>query len=228
VTWTEVGRDTFAIGADIHVGLAVSSHVAGTTAAATFDRVAIAQPTPLPAGWAARDIGSVGIAGSARESGGTFTISGAGADVWNTADALHYAYTPMSGDGSIVTRVDSVEYVAAWTKVGVMIRESLDPGSAQAFMLISAGKGVAFQRRVSANGISTSTRGELLMAPQWVRLVRNGATISAWTSPDGVMWTFVGQDTFAMPANVYVGLAVSSHDATRAATATFSRVVRTP
>jgi regulation of enolase protein 1 (concanavalin A-like superfamily) len=226
VTWTEVGRDTFAIGAEVHVGLAVSSHVAGVTATATFDRVSITQPAPLPAGWAASDIGSVGIAGSARESAGTFTVTGAGADVWNTADAFHYTYTPMSGDGSITARVDSVEYIAAWTKVGVMIRESLDPGSPHAFMLVSAGKGFAFQRRTSAGNISVHTSGGPGVAPQWVKLVRAGAAISAWLSPDGVNWTLVGQDTFAMGPNVYVGLAVSSHDATRAATGTFSNVSR--
>jgi regulation of enolase protein 1 (concanavalin A-like superfamily) len=226
VTWTEVGRDTFAIGADIHVGLAVSSHVAGVTATATFDRISVTQNAPLPAGWAASDIGSVGVAGSARASGGTFTISGAGADVWNTADAFHYAYTPLSGDGSITARVDFVEDVAAWTKVGVMIRESLDPGSPHAFMLVSAGRGLAFQRRTSAGSISVHTSGGPGVAPRWVRLVREGAAISAWSSPDGVTWTLVGQDTFAMGPNVYIGLAVSSHDTARAAAGTFSNVSR--
>jgi regulation of enolase protein 1 (concanavalin A-like superfamily) len=227
-TWTEIGRDTFSMGAGVYVGLAVSSHDATRTATATFDHVSAAQIAPLPQGWTASDVGSVGVAGSAQESAGTFTVSGAGADVWSTADAFHYAYTPLSGDGSIVARVDSVENVAAWTKAGVMIRASLDPGSPQAFMLISAGKGLAFQRRVAAGGLSTSTPGDAPTAPQWVKLVRDGQTISAWASADGVAWMFVGQDTFSMAANAYVGLAVSSHDATRLARATFTNVTRTP
>ncbi|MEO6235652.1 MAG: S8 family serine peptidase [Vicinamibacterales bacterium] len=226
-SWTEVGRDTFAMGA-AYVGLAVSSHDTTRTARATFDRVSTAQPAALPAGWTASDIGNVGVAGSAQSAGGTFTVSGGGADVWGNADAFHYAYTTLSGNGSIVARVDSAQNVAAWTKAGVMIRASLDPGSPHAFMLVSAGKGLAFQRRTALGGLSTSTAGEPAAAPRWVKLVRDGQTISAWTSADGVAWTFIDQDTFTMAANVYVGLAVSSHDTTRAATSTFSNVARTP
>jgi regulation of enolase protein 1 (concanavalin A-like superfamily) len=227
-TWTEIGRDTFSMGAGVYVGLAVSSHDATRTATATFDHVSAARIAPLPQGWTASDVGSVGVAGSAQESAGTFTVSGAGADVWGTADAFHYAYTSLGGNGSIVARVNSVEHVAPWTKAGVMIRASLDPGSPQAFMLVSAGKGLAFQRRAAAGGVSTSTPGDALTAPQWVKLVREGQTISAWASADGVVWTFVGQDTFSMAATVYVGLSVSSHDATRLAMATFTNVTRTP
>ena len=91
-------------------------------------------------------------------------------------------------------------------------------------MLVSAGKGTAFQRRVSSGGLSTSTAGTFTTAPFWVKLQRRGNTISAFTSVDGVNWTLVASDTFSMGATVHVGLAVSSHDATRAATATFDNV----
>ena len=63
---------------------------------------------------------------------------GAGADVWGTADAFHYAYRALDGDGSIVARVTSIEAVHAWTKAGVMIRNSLSPSAAQAFMLVAS------------------------------------------------------------------------------------------
>ena len=105
-----------------------------------------------------------------------------------------------------------------------MIRERLTADSPHAFMLVSAGKGLAFQRRVASGGISTSTSGGAGTAPAWVKLERRGNVISAYRSADGVTWTFVGSDTFSMGANVYVGLAVSSHDATRTATATFGSI----
>ena len=75
--------------------------------------------------------------------------TGAGADVWGTADAFHYAYRTLDGDGTIVARVASIQNVHAWTKAGVMIGNSLSPSAAQAFMLVasSAAKGVPFQRR---------------------------------------------------------------------------------
>jgi hypothetical protein len=57
-----------------------------------------------------------------------------------------------------------------------------------------------------------------------VKLERRANVITAYVSPNGSTWTPVGSDTFTMSANVYVGLAVSSHDATRAATAVFDQV----
>jgi hypothetical protein len=176
----------------------------------------------LPSGWSSADIGAVGAAGNASYSGGTFTEAGAGADIWNTADAFRFVYTTLSGDGSIVAEVASEQYVASWTKAGVMMRETLDPSSRHALMLVSPGKGLAFQRRVDTAGVSTSTPGGAGAAPYFVKLTRAGNTIAASVSADGSNWTLVGSDTIAMASTIYVGLAVSSHVAGTLATATFA------
>jgi regulation of enolase protein 1 (concanavalin A-like superfamily) len=179
-----------------------------------------ARAQSLPGGWSTADIGAVGATGSASGSGGSFTVTGAGADIWGTADAFRFVYTTLSGDGSVVANVTSVQYVAAWTKAGVMMRETLAPGSRHGFMLVSAGKGLAFQRRVNTNDISTNT-SIAGTAPHFVRLTRAGNTITAATSIDGSTWATVGSDTIAMASTIYVGLAVSSHVAGTLATATF-------
>jgi regulation of enolase protein 1 (concanavalin A-like superfamily) len=229
-SWTLVGSDTFAMPADVQVGLGVSSHDATRLATATFDNVtvrAVAAPPPpggLPDPWKAQDVGAVGLAGTASAASGTFTVKGAGADVWGTADAFQYVWQPISGDVDVVARVASVENVQAWVKAGVMIRERLTADSPHAFMLVSAARGLAFQRRVAAAGISANTAGTLAAAPAWVKLERRAGTISAFQSGDGVNWTLVGRDTFTMAASAYVGVAVSSHDTTRLATATFDNV----
>jgi hypothetical protein len=176
----------------------------------------------LPSGWATRDIGAVGATGSAGGSSGSFTVAGAGADIWDTADAFRFAYTTLSGDGSIVTQVTSLDFVANWTKAGVMMRATLSADSAQAMMLVSANKGLAFQRRVSAGGLSTHTAGAFVTAPYYVRLTRSGNTFTAYSSPNGSTWTLVGSDTIAMPSTIYVGLAVSSHVAGVTATGRFA------
>ena len=88
-------------------------------------------------------------------------------------------------------------------------------------MLVSPGKGNAFQRRVATNGVSTHTAGALATAPYWVRLTRVGDAITASQSPNGTTWTVVGTDTIAFAPTVLIGLAVSSHSTTAAATATF-------
>ena len=60
-------------------------------------------------------------------------MKGSGADIWGTADEFHYAYRAFNGAASgkihLTTHVDSVQNVNAWTKAGLMVRASLDPGS---------------------------------------------------------------------------------------------------
>ena len=79
-------------------------------------------PSRLPAPWTSADVGAVGKTGSASASAGTFTVAGAGADIWGASDAFRFAYIQLPGDGTIVARVATVQNVAAWTKAGVMIR----------------------------------------------------------------------------------------------------------
>src|SRR5439155_1591757 len=138
-------------------------------------------------------------------------------------------YQPLNGKGSIVARVATVQNTANWAKAGVMIRNTLDPGSAQAFMLVSLAKGVAFQRRTLDGGTSVTTPGTMSTAPRWVKLTRTGSTIAAFESADGVTWTQVASDSFSsMGTTVFVGLAVSSHVSGVNCTATFDNVTLTP
>jgi hypothetical protein len=178
----------------------------------------------LPAPWSSQDLGAIGVAGSATISGTTFTMRASGADVWGTTDAMHYAWQQASGDFDIVARVTSVEWVHQWVKAGVMVRGALTANAAQGFMLVSPGKGLAFQRRVATGGESTNTSGGAGVAPAWVKLERRGNTLTAYRSADGLAWTLVGSDTFTFGPTVYVGLGLTSHDNTRLATATFDNV----
>jgi predicted amidohydrolase/regulation of enolase protein 1 (concanavalin A-like superfamily) len=220
--WTLVGSATYTMSASVYVGLAVSSHTTSQLATVTFGDVTVRSAQP-PA-WQAQDVGAVGVPGDTSAANGTFTVRGSGADVWGAADAFHFVWRRLSGDGDVIARVTEVESVAAWVKAGVMVRERLTPDSPHAFMLVSAGKGIAFQRRIATGGLSTGTSGGAGLAPRWVKLERRGNVISAHHSVDGVAWTSVGSDAFAMGPDVYVGLAVSSHDNTRLATARFDSV----
>jgi hypothetical protein len=178
----------------------------------------------LPTGWAAKDIGAVGLPGNSYESVGVFTVTGDGADIWGSVDAFQFAYMTLAGDGYIVARVAAVEHVADWTKAGVMMRETLSAGSRHAFMVVPAARGLIFQRRLSTNGTSTSVSGGAGPAPAYVKLTRSGNTFTGYRSADGVSWTIVGSDVVSMASTIYVGLAVTSHSYGVAATATFDSV----
>ena len=183
---------------------------------------AAAQTLPPP--WANADVGSPRVPGSASVSGGTFTVSGTGSDIGKTSDQFHFVYQALDGDLEIVARVGSVQQIHQASKAGVMIRAALTPGSSHAFMTGTAARGWAFQRRLVSGGSSLETPGSFSNPPGWVRLVRSGDTFSAYESIDGVNWALVGTETIQMPSTVYVGLAVTSHNARRAASATFTNV----
>ncbi|HET6957981.1 MAG TPA: hypothetical protein VFI56_15405, partial [Vicinamibacterales bacterium] len=62
---------------------------------------------------------------------------------------------------------------------------------------------------------------------RWVRLVRSGNTLTGYQSADGNTWTQISSATVPLPTHVYVGLAVTSHLASRSTTASFSNVTVT-
>ena len=240
-SWMLVGSETIAMPATAYVGLAVVSKDPNRTALATFASVSVGAsssteppppppappPAPDPSAWVNGDIGNPALAGRASESGGTFSVTGAGSDIWNSADQFHFMYRPVDGDVEIVARVVDVEYANAWSKAGVMIRQDLTASSAHALMVGTPAKGWAFQRRPVAAGVSVHSPGSFTTPPGWVRLVRSGNTFSGYESTDGATWTLVGTETIDMAAGVYVGLAVTSHNTTMTSTATFTNVAVT-
>jgi len=170
---------------------------------------------------------------------GTFAMSAAGVDIWGASDEFRYAYKRLDGDGAIVARVDSVRNTSVWAKAGVMIRESLDPGSSHAFMLVTPDGRRAFQNRPfskSADCLSAHSSTGAISLPFWVKLERQGNRFTGYHSVDGINWIRqsdtenTGPDaspnpqTIRMPPRVYVGLALTSHAPDIVTTATFSGV----
>ena len=62
----------------------------GNNAVQALSIAVAADVAAFPSPWAHRDIGSVGVAGSAQYANGAFTVKASGADVWGSADAFHY------------------------------------------------------------------------------------------------------------------------------------------
>jgi len=65
---------------------------------------------------------------------------------------------------------------------------------------------------MTTNGLSENTAGPASPPPGWVRLTRVGDVFTAYASPDGQTWQVIGTDTILMASEIYVGLAVTSHD----------------
>ncbi|MBL7186255.1 MAG: hypothetical protein ISS70_07995 [Phycisphaerae bacterium] len=155
----------------------------------------------------------------------TYTMTASGTDIWDAADEFHFAFKELTGAGTIVARVDSVENTNGFAKAGVMIRDTLDADSANASLLITPENGVRFQFRNSTGGITDRFFVEGIVAPHWVKLERTvGGLVRAYYSADGVAWTQLDLTTIPMNAPMYIGLAVTSHDAALTCEAKFSNV----
>ncbi len=164
---------------------------------------------------------------------GTITMSAWGSDIYGTADQCRFAYKSLSGDGTIVARVESIDNSDPWAKGGVMIRETLEPGSRFAIVCATPSNGVRFQARLMTGGGATSDTAVAtpeqiaLQTPIWVKLERSGNSFSGFYSTDGVNWTAMSWNPQAMnmaASTVYIGLALTSHNINAPTTAVFSNV----
>ena len=135
----------------------------GNTAVSATANIVV-QSSPI-IGWAHGDSGAVGLPGDASLLSGTFTVRGSGDDIWYAADAFHYVYRPLTGNGTITARVVSLQNTDDWAKAGVMMRETLDPGSAYAFSLVTPVNDTALQWRGSAGAYADHLGGPVAAAP---------------------------------------------------------------
>ncbi|MCH5376817.1 MAG: DUF1349 domain-containing protein, partial [Planctomycetes bacterium] len=194
-----------------------------------------------PQDWAANGANTLvvyfqGKPGSFEElPSGKILMGAAGADIWNAADEFRFAYKQLNGNGSLVARVESVANTDPWAKAGVMIRETLDAGSAFAAVYATPGNGCRYQGRLTTDAAAVSdtsvaTAEQMAMTvPYWVKMERVGDAFNGYYSTDGENWTAMSWNpqTIAMGANVYIGLAVTSHLAGVLTSAEFSDTATT-
>jgi hypothetical protein len=178
----------------------------------------------LSAPWQSQDVGTPAVAGVAGMRGNRFVIRASGNDIWYDGDAFHFIYRQIQGDVELIARVISLEETNSWAKAGVEMRNSLSSESRHAIMIMSAGNGAAFQRRVQDGGSSTHTAGRNFRAPHWVRLVRTGNIFTGYESTDGSDWHIVDSENISMNASIFIGLAVTAHNDGAVCEAQFDQV----
>jgi hypothetical protein len=162
---------------------------------------------------------------------GTYTMTASSGDIWGQSDQFHFAYKMLTGAGSIIARVNSVDNTTGWAKAGVMIRETLDPDSPHAFACITPGNGVAYQYRLITGDVSWNNNQTGITAPYWVKLERSiSGSFTVSHSANGSTWepvTGATQQNIPMGSNVYIGLALTSNNPALTCQAVFSNVTTT-
>jgi hypothetical protein len=96
---------------------------------------------------------------------------------------------------------------------------------------VTPGNGVATQGRTATDGASFNTNETDITAPHWVKLERDAAgNFTVSHSANGTSWQSVASaipTNIPMASNVYIGLALTSHDAAATCQAVFSNVTMT-
>jgi TolB protein len=175
---------------------------------------------------ASGDIGETPRKGAAGfdQKAGEYRITGGGANIWGTVDAFHYVWKRVSGDVTFSADVHFLgEGAVAHRKAALMIRQSLDPGSAYADVALH-GDGLTSLQYRPANGADTMEVRSELNAPVRIRIERRGDRFTMFAGKPGEELRSSGPVTVSLQDPVYVGLAVCSHDANVLETAVFSHV----
>jgi regulation of enolase protein 1 (concanavalin A-like superfamily) len=185
------------------------------------------------------DIGSPFKQGATRQVTGGYDITAGGIDIWEASDQFHYAYIKQTGDFDLMVRLESLSMPNLYTKAGIMARESLEAGSPHAYLMVFADNsprnknngGYEFQYRETAGGPSaaiypgdyTSEKPKFpVRYPSvWLRLKRNRDSFESFYSEDGAIWKLYAEHDLKLNGTVYLGLAVTSHNADETAKAAF-------
>ena len=148
-----------------------------------------------------------------------FTLSSTGFST-SSSDKLHVVYQELCGNGEIIARVLNISG-GGWA--GIMLRETLNPGSKKVSLKVQANGSIRREIRMVTNGAVNNLNFNR-PTHVWLRLTRNGSTFVGYTSPDGSNWTFAFSASVSMNGCIYAGLFSESINASAPTTVTFDNV----
>jgi hypothetical protein len=158
---------------------------------------------------------------------GVWVVRIKGGYLWDRKDSFHYLFDKLHGDGEVTVCIVGIDSVPpntlGWqTKVGVMIRETLAPGSKHSIVALTPRDGytILFEHRPitddeSVYNFSTSLDGVnqdmFFSFPFWIKLQRRGNRLRGYFSKDGFRWSQTGDEQIIdMAYTVHAGLAVTA------------------
>ena len=151
------------------------------------------------------DVGMTPKAGALEFDAATadYRVSGGGADIWGTEDALHFAWKRLTGD---VTLTADVRFVGAGAvanrKAVLMVRQDLTAGSAYADVALHGDGHTALQFR-SAAGAVTGEVTSTIRSPVRLRMERRGNTFTVFAGKPGEELTTLGAQSVELAGAVY-------------------------
>ncbi|MFN3408277.1 MAG: Ig-like domain-containing protein [Limisphaerales bacterium] len=216
-----------AINADVPV---LARVVYGPTSQTLSSVPAVVRLTTTPAPWEPLVVAAKPLPGEVAVTNNTYNVLGAGV-LNGPRDSFQFVRQSLLGDGSLTLRLDAVQSTNAAARMGIMIRESLTDNSRYVFLGVSPDGLIRWQTRTRTGGsISSSFINPRTGPPAnlWLRLTREGGSISGYRSTDGVNWTRMNRIKLDLAPNIHMGFTVSSGNLTTPDRAVFSNAAAVP
>jgi hypothetical protein len=187
------------------------------------------------------DVGSPSISGVVTVTSNGIDINAGGEDIWGKKDEFNFVYIEKTGDFDFVSRIESLTAAHLYTKAGIMAREDLSADSKHIFFQVFPDNnprnknngGYEFQYR-QEKGVEmkaiypasfTGTPEFPVAFPNtWIRLQRSKNDFTGYYSTDGNTWKVFTTYTLELPSKIYLGLALTSHNPSHAASAKFRNI----
>jgi len=185
---------------------------------------------PLPAEnlspWIVADIGNPLAGGQEKISDNSFNIWGGGADIASRSDSFRFIHLSTSGgDLTMWVRVEGQDATGAGAKAGLIVRQSLEPGSPFYYVQVTPDDGAGPRYRTTSAGnagpaLPIMPVGTEITFPLWLKLVRTSNSFTGFTSTNGTTWeqnfrtaTHKNPRAITLTEPVLVGFAVTAGDA---------------
>lgn len=130
------------------------------------------------------------------QAGDSFAIHAGGVDMWRARDEFGTIYLPGEGTSSTVTQTRLVSQTrsAPWARAGIVMRNDLSADSnGYAMVAATPDNGLVFQWDAAGNGQLNTSRGiQPSRYPVWLRLEREGTTVTGSFSTDNQSWIEIG------------------------------------
>jgi Tol biopolymer transport system component len=172
-----------------------------------------------------QDVGDPKLAGNAvyNEADQTYTVTGAGADMWTNRDQFHFAWKKIKGDFIVQTTVRFVGTgAAARRKIGIIARDALTTDSRYADACVHGDRLTSLQFRPK-DGDPTEQIEISAFHPTDIQFERRGNTFIFSAAVFGENYKSVSKE-IELNDEAYVGLFLCSHDEGVVEQAVFSNV----
>lgn len=168
--------------------------------------------------WQTMDIGEATMEGSYSLNDGVYTVKSSGligpGNEFNialgdpTTDSFSYMYRTIDTNSVLSTKISEVSRHNNNCSSGIMMRDELTPTSD--FVMVNyevekGGAGLAFKYR--QNGEYTREFLKLETLPRYVKLVKEGGTVTAYHSENGVDWNMLSSAEVGFSGTNYGGVA---------------------